>query len=85
MTLWMEGLSKEADAGNVTIFVSGVPHYPESVEVEKGQTNVRLRPLICPGSHPVTAVHRGATSNPVMVEVVGPPPLIKGLESLAPV
>jgi tRNA (mo5U34)-methyltransferase len=71
MTLWVNGLSPEADAGNTVVEVAGVPHLPETVSVELGQVNVRLRPVIRAGTQSVRVLHRGAQSRPINVTVVG--------------
>src|SRR5205823_10544212 len=31
LTVWVEGLTVDADAGNTTVEIGGVPHYPEAV------------------------------------------------------
>ena len=83
MTIWIDGLSPEADAGNTTVLIEDIPHQPDIVLAEKGQVNVRLRPLIAPGSRQVIVVHRGSRSCPATVRVVGSPPDIRGLGGLA--
>ena len=82
LTVWVDGLSPEADPGNLHVIVSGIPHHPESVDSSTGQVNVRLRPLIDAGLHKVELVHRGARSSQVELRVIGSPPPIRGLEYL---
>ncbi len=82
LTLWVEGLSAEADPGNTIVDVDGIPHYPELVEVQRGQINVRLRPIVDAGKVWVHVRHRGAASNGKGVDIVGRAPAIRGLESL---
>ena len=82
LTLWVEGLSLEADAGNMTVEISGVPHAPIDVLVETGQVNIRLRPLIRGGVHQVRVTHRGKSTETKKLRVVGDGPGIKGLELL---
>jgi tRNA (mo5U34)-methyltransferase len=84
LTLWVYGLSAEADPGNTTVLISGVPHVPGVVVPSaNGQVNVQLRPIIGPGVHDVVVVHRGSRSSPVTIQVQGHPPAIRGLESLS--
>lgn len=80
--LWVSGLSKEADAGNTQIYVSGIPHWPEAIDVSRGQVNVKLRALIGHGEHEFRVLHRGVMSQPLRVSVKGSPPPIHGLERL---
>lgn len=82
MTVWVDGLTAEADAGNTVVFVADIPHAPEAVHVSTGQVNVKLRALSNPGLHDVAIVHRGARSEVVHVRIVGNPPAIRGLEGL---
>ncbi|MEP6961958.1 MAG: hypothetical protein ABI995_07765, partial [Acidobacteriota bacterium] len=82
LTLWLHSLSPEADPGNVVVTISGIPHTPHAVDVETGQVNIQLRPLIEAGMHEVTASHRGADSAPMIIEVLGRPPAVQGLEIL---
>jgi len=81
-TLWVEGLSVEADAGNVTVEISGIPHAPIDVLVEASQVNIRLRPLIRGGVHEVRVTHRGKSTKNKELQVVGDGPGIMGLELL---
>jgi hypothetical protein len=80
ITLWVTGLTAEADAGNVVVEIGGVPHLP--VAVTDVQINVQLRPLIGPGEHRLRILHRGSESQPVSLVVTGSPPPIRGLERL---
>lgn len=82
MTVWADGLSAEADAGNTVVHVSGLPHFPHAVLATSGQINIQLRPLIEPGVHTVEVIHRGVRSTPSAVRVCGEPPPIRGLEVL---
>jgi tRNA (mo5U34)-methyltransferase len=82
-TAWVSGLSAEADAGNVELTISGIPHSATAVAVEQGQVNFRLRPLVGEGMHTLLIQHRGAVSNALEFKVQGEPPKIKGLEMLA--
>ena len=82
MTVWVRGLSAEADPGNTTVDVSGIPHTPEAVHPESGQVNVRLRPMIGAGPHQVRVRHRGIASVTGTVTVIGDRPPIKGLDAL---
>jgi tRNA (mo5U34)-methyltransferase len=81
-TAWVTGLSAEADPGNTVVEVSGIPHRPETADVQSGQVNFRLRPLIGAGEHELRVLHRGAASQPLRVTVSGSPPPIRGLEQL---
>jgi hypothetical protein len=83
ITVWIEGLSPEADAGNVTIIVNGIPHTPRDVCAGTGQVNCQLRPSVGSGQQELYAEHRGARSGVVQARVVGEPPAIRGLEKLA--
>lgn len=83
LTLWADGLSPEADCGNVIVQVAGIPHVPDALEPTKGQINIRLRPLIEAGEHEVRILHRGAESR-LNLRVKGKPPQIRGLELLTP-
>jgi hypothetical protein len=82
VTVWVEGLSEEADPGNTTVYVSGVPHKPELVDSERAQINFRLRPLFHSGKHELRIVHRGAESHELTLVIIGDPPVIRGLEQL---
>jgi hypothetical protein len=82
LTIWVDGLSPEADCGNTKVFVAGVPHYPQAV-VPTGQVNVRLRPIVGSGAQELFLEHRGILSDAVSLEVIGSPPIISGLEKLA--
>lgn len=82
MTLWVKGLTAEADSGNTTVDVGGVPHSPEAVHPESGQVNVRLRPAIGAGVHGVRVRHRGIVSASAAVTVNGERPSLKGLDAL---
>jgi tRNA (mo5U34)-methyltransferase len=82
VTVWMSGLSPEADAGNVSVSISGIPHPVTAVAAGGGQVNFRLRPFIAPGTHTVQILHRGVESRPLDFEVQGEPPRIRGLELL---
>lgn len=82
LTVWAEGLTEEADMGNTTVEIGGVPHFPEAVHLDKGQINVRLRPGVIAGSSDVVVVHRGARSDTRVVRVLGKPTAIRGLEPL---
>jgi tRNA (mo5U34)-methyltransferase len=79
LTIWLSGLSPEADPGNVVVFINEVPHSPEDVQVKTGQVNLRLRPIMTAGKHEVYAAHRGARSNLLPITVLGSPPPIHGL------
>ena len=81
LTLWIRGLSAEADPGNTVVEIDGVPHLPETVDPETGQLNVRLRPIIPPGIREVKVSHRGALSSGITITVAGDPPEIHGLET----
>ncbi len=83
LTVWANGLSAEADAGNVVVEISEIPHSPIGVQAETGQVNVRLRPLIEAGVHRVRVTHRGKSTEYLELEVVGDGPGIKGLQMLA--
>jgi hypothetical protein len=83
LTLWANGLSPEADPGNVMVEVAGIPHVPLVVDAAKGQINIRLRPLIRAGEHDVRLTHRGAAES-LKLQVKGAAPAIRGLERLDP-
>lgn len=83
MTVWVEGLSAEADPGNTTVFVGDIPHEPSTVLPDSGQINVRLRPVVAAGDHMVEVVHRGARSDSRDVRVLGTPPLLWGTDRAA--
>lgn len=63
VTLWLDGLSPEADPGNTTVDIDSIPHAPDMVDAVRGQVNVKLRPVVRPGSREVSVRHRGALSN----------------------
>jgi hypothetical protein len=69
LTVWVEGLSPEADGGNTTVEIGGIPHLPELVEATTGQVNVKLRIVVRPGMTEVRVRHRGAVSNAVKLRV----------------
>ena len=83
VTIWVDGLSPEADAANTMVEIAGVPHFPDAVDAPGGQVNVRLRPLLHAGDHTIVVVHRGARTPAKMVRVSGNPPAIRGLEHLS--
>ena len=82
MTLWADDLSDAADAGNTVVLISGIPHKPVHVDAT-GQINLQLRPVVGPGLHDVVVLHRGVRTEAWPVRVVGNPPVIRGLETLA--
>jgi hypothetical protein len=82
VTLWVEGLSAEADCGNLVVEIAGVPHLPDSVDPVKGQVNVKLRPLIRAGERDVRILHRGSASGSRKLRVVGDAPAVRGLDGL---
>jgi tRNA (mo5U34)-methyltransferase len=82
MTLWVNGLSDLADAGNTIVNIANVPHSPTTVSARTGQVNVQLRPVVKAGEHRTTVVHRGVQSEPRTLVVKGTPPPVRGLESL---
>lgn len=82
ITIWTQGLSPEADCANTTIHIDGILHVPFYLNVENGQINLQLRPLIAAGHSTVHVEHRGQLSAPAQLNVVGDPPPIRGLESL---
>ena len=71
LSIWVDGLSPEADAGNTIVEVQGVPHFPQFVLGESGQINVQLRPVIGEGTHDVRVLHRGASTQSLKVQVKG--------------
>jgi hypothetical protein len=81
-TVWIDGLSPEADCGNTRVIVGGVPHTPDAVIPGGCQVNFRLRPIIGSGRYELFLEHRGARSNVVILRVVGDTPAIPGLEKL---
>ena len=83
MTLWVKGLSVEADPGNTIVEIAGVPHFQETVLVQSGQINVRLRPRIRSGIHEILVRHREAMSRAVSFQVVGNATIIHGLENVS--
>lgn len=82
MTVWVTGLSPEADPGNTIVKIADVPHFPHAVDSLSGQVNVLLRPVIKAGAHDVLICHRGGVSTTKPVIVRGEAPPIKGLEPL---
>ena len=80
VTIWVKGLSPEADAANTMVEIAGIPDFPDAVS--GGQVNVQLRPLIRAGEHPIVVIHRGARTPVRMVKVSGNSPAIRGLELL---
>jgi len=82
LTIWIEGLSEEADCGNTRVIVDGILHSPDAVVPASGQVNVALRPVIADGLHRLAAEHRDIRSNTVTFNVIGAPPAIRGLENL---
>ncbi len=83
MVAWVRGLSEEADCGNTTVEIGGIPHQPEAIAPQGNQINVRLRPVIREGQHQARIIHREAVSNSLIIRVQGTPPGIRGLESLS--
>ena len=83
LTVWINGLSPEVDAGNTVVEIGGIPHWPDAVDVSRGQVNIRLRPVVRAGCHAVVVVHRGTRTPGAMVQVTGDAPRIKGLETLS--
>jgi len=82
VTIWAAGLSAEADPGNTTVLLSGIPHDLEHVIPATGQINLQLRPVIRPGAHSLAIRHRGVIGPAHAIAVLGMPPPIQGLESL---
>ena len=82
LSLWVSGLSAQADPGNTVVEINGIPHSPDKVLPESGQINVKLRPLILPGFCEVRLCHRGQFSPTRTIKVKGQPPVIRGLEAL---
>jgi len=82
-TIWVEGLSAEADAANTLVEIAGIPHLPDALDAGRGQINVRLRPLIRAGEYPIQVIHRGARTPAKMFRVTGDPPVIRGLDVLS--
>lgn len=83
VTIWVKGLSAEADGANTTVEISGIPHFPDAVAAPGGQVNVQLRPLIRAGEHDIVVVHRGARTPAKIVSVSGSPPAVRGLEQVS--
>lgn len=83
LTLWVAGLSPQADPGNTVVEIAGLPHFPEAVMPDRGQINVRLRPSIQAGEQAVKVIHRGAAGAARTVRVIGQPPKLRGLEALS--
>ena len=82
LSLWVSGLSAQADPGNTIVEINGIPHSPDKVIPESGQINVKLRPLILPGFCEVRLCHRGQFGPTKTIQVKGQPPAIRGLEAL---
>lgn len=82
LSLWVGGLSAQADPGNTVVEINGFPHFPDKVLPESGQINVQLRPLILPGFCEVRICHRGQFGPAKTIKVTGQPPAIRGLEAL---
>ena len=82
VTIWVSGLSPEADRSNIVVAIAGVPHIPAAVFPEAGQVNVRMRSVVQAGDHSVVVRHRGVASAPARLQVLGDPPAVRGLESL---
>jgi hypothetical protein len=82
VTIWVSGLSPEADRSNTIVEIAGVPHIPAAVLPKGGQVNVRLRPVVETGDHRAIVRHRGMSSAPATIRVAGEPPPVRGLESL---
>jgi tRNA (mo5U34)-methyltransferase len=82
MTLWVEGLSAEADGGNTVVEIDEVPHFAESVLPDTGQVNIKLRPVIRAGMRGARVLHRGAVSGVKSFRVMGDRPAIRGLEDI---
>jgi len=82
LTLWVEGLTPEADPANTIVEIDGIPHYPQDVIASTGQVNVKLRPLIRPGVRDIRINHRNQTSQAMTMLVQGEPPVIQGLEQI---
>jgi tRNA (mo5U34)-methyltransferase len=76
LTVWIDGLTPEADPGNTVVEIGGIPHAPEDVFPAKGQINVRLRPIVAEGLHTVSVTHGGARSNQSTVRVTGQRPAL---------
>ena len=81
LTVWVKGLSNEADPGNTIVFIGELPHHPEYVDPRSGQINVRLRPIVAPGTLNLYVAHRGLRSNTQRLRISGDPPPVKGLPS----
>lgn len=62
LTVWVDGLTAEADRGNTVVEIGGIPHEPVAVEAAAGQVNVKLRPMVREGRWMVRVRHRGAVS-----------------------
>ncbi len=62
LTVWVEGLTAEADRGNTVVEIGGIPHEPVAVEAGVGQVNVTLRPMVRAGRWRVRVRPRGAVS-----------------------
>lgn len=82
MTIWVDGLTPEADCGNVVVMISGVPHGPVHVDSATRQVNVQVRPVIEGDDCDVEVRHRGMRSTPVPVRMTGTRPHVNGLADL---
>jgi tRNA (mo5U34)-methyltransferase len=82
LTLWVDGLTPEADSANTIVEIDGIPHFPQDVISSTGQVNVKLRPLIRSGIRNIKINHRNQTSQAMTVLVEGRPPIIRGLEQI---
>jgi len=71
LTVWVEGLTAEADRGNTVVEIGGIPHEPAAVEAGSGQVNVKLRPMVRAGRWMVRVRHRGTVSEEVELVVRG--------------
>ncbi|MDZ4798759.1 MAG: DUF1698 domain-containing protein [Bryobacteraceae bacterium] len=78
ITLWVTGLTEQADPGNTVVLISGIPHAPVLVDSKSGQINVRLRPLIGAGCHQAAIAHRSQVSNDLSIIVSGTAPRLRG-------
>ena len=76
MTLWVEGLSPEADIDNTRVVIAGIPHHPSAISWNDRnncwQLNLKLRPVVGVGQQSVVVEHRVLTSNLRSLEVRGP-------------
>lgn len=76
VTLWLAGLTPEAEPGNVTVLCDDVPHTPHAVA--GAQVNFQLRPLFAAGEHQLVVEHRGQRSPALAFRLSGETPAIKG-------